>query len=59
VPLRALHLGRRGRGVELNPASFTDSVRYLRAEEARAGVPTLFDLIDMETGNLEAVEAAS
>lgn len=48
VPLRALRAGRRGRGVELNPASFIDSVRYLKAEEMRVGTPSLFDLIDME-----------
>lgn len=58
VPLRALRAGRKGRGVELNPASFIDSVRYLKAEEMRAGTPSLFDLIDTEASDLdEAVSA--
>ena len=48
VPLRALRLGRQGRGVELNPEYFTDAVRYLRAEEARVAVPSLFDLIEAD-----------
>jgi DNA modification methylase len=43
VPLRALKLGRKGRGVELNPDSFIDSVRYLQAAEMEIGTPTLFD----------------
>lgn len=57
VPLRALRAGRRGRGVELNPASFVDSVRYLKAEEMRVGTPSLFDLIEMEATEVEAVSA--
>lgn len=43
VPLRAVELGRRGRGFELNPAYHADSVRYLRQAEERRGTPTLFD----------------
>ena len=46
VPLRALELGRRGRGVELNPAYWADGVFYLRAAEEKAASPTLFDLLD-------------
>ena len=42
VPLRALHLGRRGRGVELNTSYFLDGVKYLEAEEQRKAMPTLF-----------------
>ena len=57
VPLRALRAGRRGRGVELNPASFIDSVRYLKAEEMRVGTPSLFDMIAMEATEDEAVSA--
>jgi hypothetical protein len=49
VPVRALRLGRRGRGVELNPEYFGDAVRYLTAEAMRVGTPSLFDLIEMET----------
>jgi DNA modification methylase len=44
VAVRALRLGRRGRGVELNPGYWADSVKYLQAEERRVDMPTLFDL---------------
>lgn len=44
VPLRALRLGRHGRGVELNADYFRDGVRYLQAHERQAAMPTLFDL---------------
>jgi hypothetical protein len=44
VPVRALHLGRRGRAVELNAAYFTDGVKYLQAQEREAALPTLFDI---------------
>ena len=48
VPFRALHLGRRGRSVELNPQYFMDGVRYLQAAEQKLGMPTLFDLMAEE-----------
>jgi DNA modification methylase len=48
VPLRAVQLGRRGLGVELNGKYFDDGVRYLRAAEEKAAIPTLFDAIDSE-----------
>lgn len=44
VPLRAIHMGREGRAVELNTGYFLDGVKYLQAEEARLHMPTLFDL---------------
>lgn len=44
VPVRALALGRRGRGVELNPGYFLDGVKYLEAQERTADMPSLFDL---------------
>ncbi|MEY1677272.1 DNA methyltransferase [Gordonia sp. ABKF26] len=47
VPLRALKLGRRGRGVELNAGYWLDSVKYLEAEERRHDMPTLFDFEDV------------
>lgn len=50
VPLRARRLGRRGYGSELNPTSHRDAVMYQREEDRRASFPTLFDLIDAETG---------
>jgi DNA modification methylase len=46
VAVRALRLGRRGRGVELNPGYWADSVKYLQAEERRVDMPTLFDTLD-------------
>ncbi|ANW67622.1 DNA methylase N-4 [Mycobacterium sp. djl-10] len=44
VPVRALKLGRRGRGVELNPGYYLDGVKYLQAEERVQDMPTLFDI---------------
>lgn len=41
--MMALRMGRRGRGVELNPGYFLDSVKYLEAEERSQHMPTLFD----------------
>ncbi len=48
VPMRALRAGRRGWGVELNPGYWSDSVRYLQAEEMRCTSPSLFDLIEAD-----------
>ena len=48
VPLRAIMLGRKGRGVELNPESFRDSVKYLQAEERNKKMPSLFDFFEKE-----------
>lgn len=45
VPLRALKLGRRGLGVELNTGYWSDGVKYLQAAEAELAMPTLFDLV--------------
>lgn len=44
VPLVALRMDRRGRGVELNPGYWADSVKYLEAEERKAAMPSLFDI---------------
>ena len=44
VPLIALRMDRRGRGVELNPGYWADSVKYLEAEERSQHMPSLFDL---------------
>lgn len=48
VPMRAVKLGRRGAGVELDPKSFRDAVHYCREAEANRATPSLFDLIDAE-----------
>lgn len=59
VPLRALQLGRKGLGIELNPAYWTDSVSYLRAAEGAAAIPTLFDLEGIRKDQEEAVGSNS
>jgi DNA modification methylase len=43
VPVRAMKLGRRGAGSELNPAYFADQVHYCKAMEREVSMPTLFD----------------
>ncbi|GAB4368148.1 MAG: hypothetical protein Kow00114_27230 [Kiloniellaceae bacterium] len=50
VPYRAILKGRRGAASELNPAYFRDGVRYLREAEAERSAPTLFDLLEAESG---------
>ena len=44
VPYRAMHLGRRGKSVELNGTYWADGVRYCQAAENKLSMPTLFDL---------------
>lgn len=51
VPVRAMKLGRRGAGSELNPAYFDDQVHYCRAMERELSVPTLFDLAALDAEN--------
>ncbi|RZM20853.1 MAG: DNA methylase N-4, partial [Pedobacter sp.] len=48
VPLRAIKKGRRGYGIELNPVYFLDGAGYLKSEELKRNVPTLFDLTEKE-----------
>ena len=48
VAYRALKLGRRGLGIELNPGYFRDSVAYCEAMARELSTPTLFDLLDLE-----------
>lgn len=43
VPVRAMKLGRRGAGSELNSAYFADQVNYCQAMERQVSIPTLFD----------------
>ncbi len=45
VPYVALKMGRKGKGVELNPDYFRDGVGYCKAAEAEQEAPTLFDLM--------------
>lgn len=44
VPVRAVKIGRRGYGAELNPGYHLDGVKYLQAEERARDMPSLFDL---------------
>jgi hypothetical protein len=43
---RAVGMGRRGRAVELNRQYWADGVRYCELAEAKATMPTLFDIPD-------------
>jgi DNA modification methylase len=56
VPLRAVRLGRRGLGVELNPSYFDDGVRILREHDRARGTPSLFDLIGAVEASAEGEE---
>ena len=46
VPVRALKLGRRGRGVELNSGYWLDGTKYLQAMEREKAMPGLFDALE-------------
>ncbi len=48
VPMRAVKLGRRGYGVELNTASYRDALHYCGEAEAERSTPGLFDLLELE-----------
>ena len=49
VPYCAVKMGRRGYGVELNPDYFNDGIAYLKEVEYKRKVPTLFDLMEVES----------
>ena len=59
VGVRAIKLGRRARGSELNPAYFRDQVHYLRAAEREASMPSLFDALEEleQPADAEVVDA--
>lgn len=46
VPYRAMKLGRKGRGIELNHDYFTDGVAYCRSMEHEITAITLFDALE-------------
>lgn len=48
VPYRAIHLGRRGMGVELNPGYFLDGVAHCRAAADAMAMPSMFDYLDIQ-----------
>jgi hypothetical protein len=52
VPYRAILLGRRGIGTELNPQSYFDGLSYLRAAETEFTMPSLFDFENIKHGEL-------
>lgn len=54
VPFRALKLGRRGLGVELNAGYWADGVKYLEAAEREMAMPSIFDYL--EVGKDETVD---
>lgn len=56
VPSRAVKLGRFGRGHELSPGYYTDSIVYCKAAAEELTTPTLFGLISAED---DLVEVAS
>jgi len=49
VPYVAMKMGRKGKGVELNPDYFRDGVGYCESAEAEREAPTLFDLMEEAT----------
>lgn len=56
VPYCAMKLGRKGRGVELNPGYFLDGVAHCKSMEAQKAIPSLFDYVGIRP--VEAQEAA-
>lgn len=55
VGVRAIKLGRRAGGSELNAGYFADQVHYLQAAEREASMPSLFDTLDED--DIEGVAA--
>lgn len=51
VPYRALKLGRRGRGHELNPGYFLDGCKYVEAMAREIATPGLFDMLGCKPGD--------
>lgn len=51
VGVRAVKLGRRGAGSELNAGYFRDQVHYLQLAEREVSMPTLFDLVALDMEN--------
>ena len=46
VPFRAVKLGRKGIGVELNKGYWLDGVKYVEAAQREIGTPSMFDVLD-------------
>lgn len=45
VPLRAVMMGRKGKGTELNGEYWRDGVSYLKEHDLKQNTPTLFDML--------------
>ena len=58
TPVRAVKLGRYGRGCELSPPYFLEMANYCAAEERGLAVPDLFALLDAEQQDDIAKESA-
>lgn len=46
VPFRAVRLGRKGIGVELNKGYWLDGLKYVEAAAREIRTPSLFDFLD-------------
>lgn len=55
VPYRALRLGRKGIGVELNSTYYLDGLKYVEAAAQKVEMPTIFDFL-AEAESTEAAE---
>ena len=58
VPMTAVKMNRYGIGCELNPDYFRDGVGYLEAADNEREMPTLFDFIGEEEGELDETTGA-
>jgi hypothetical protein len=54
VPYRALKLGRKGYGVELNPGYFLDGVKHCEAMAREVAIPSLFDYAGIDAASERA-----
>jgi DNA modification methylase len=50
VPVTAMHLGRKGYGIELNPEYYAAGVKYCEAEQRNQLMPSLFDFFNVKVG---------
>jgi hypothetical protein len=50
VPYVAIKMGRKGYGIELSTDYWKDGVAYCQAAEAKYTMPSLFDVLDAESG---------
>ena len=48
IPYRAVKMGRRGYGIELNAEYYKDACNYLIAADQEITTPTLFDVLEIE-----------